>query len=248
MLRMVWEALPADVERGIEGVLRRNELLDVLSMPKGDNEEADAPMMILRWEACEKSSQNGTVHLELFSPPQGSPFLPGWEFAWTGSFTEKQIERMSRILQWAASVVPSHTGIEKTHSVCFSRCREEMMELPTLRQKLVSLPVREIIFLEAEGDLTCLHHGHQGSSQILHVDLPLWRCEERLRDYGFLRVHRRYLVNQGCIRTWQLSGPIATYSYVMGPIYRSPDDACLPSPGSSSRKGIPCRSSKITQT
>lgn len=64
------------------------------------------------------------------------------------------------------------------------------------------VPVADIAYAEAQGDYARLHTGRD--SHLVRV--PLSELEERWRDRGFVRIHRRYLVALSAVGELRLDG------------------------------------------
>jgi len=123
--------------------------------------------------------------------------LPPWEFhLQDGRFDERSHERMLQLVQWISS---SHWHKPREHKV-FSRCQEEHVGFPLFNGEERILPVREIICLQAERDWTRVRYGHDQRIDSVLVERSISKCEQDLIPYGFLRIHRSYIVNPGCIR------------------------------------------------
>lgn len=146
-------------------------------------EERSKGLLRLQWSGGKESEKN----------------FPFWEFAWDGGFSPYQIQRISRVLDWAIEQAESRKrswlGLH-----AYSRCKEVYVEMPTLKQDVLILKVCEILHVEAKGELSKLYYGHKQEAVIKMVDLCIGKCEELLEPYGFVRIHRRHLVNHGCIK------------------------------------------------
>ncbi|MFJ4191884.1 LytR/AlgR family response regulator transcription factor [Kitasatospora sp. NPDC089509] len=65
------------------------------------------------------------------------------------------------------------------------------------------IPVSEITYAEAQGDYARLHT-ERGTGHLVRI--PLSALEERWREHGFVRIHRRYLVALRAVRQLRTDG------------------------------------------
>lgn len=138
------------------------------------------------------------IRCEGFSFSQGlNP--PSWELIWTGELLVVQQERLESILTWIMNKLDASMETGPSDAI-LSRCLDLVMEFPISKDKSIILAVADIVSILAEGDLSWIHYGHGATTQKVLVDRTLGDCEKALHSYGFLRVHRSYLVNVGCIQ------------------------------------------------
>jgi two-component system, LytTR family, response regulator len=125
----------------------------------------------------------------------GQP-LPAWEFPWMNGLDACSLARFREILSWASA----QAARKDNDSLWYSRCREEFITFPIHSGKEISIPVREILYIQAERDMCRVYYGHGGEVSEKRVDLSIGRCAELLDGFGFLRIHRTFVVNLGCVQ------------------------------------------------
>lgn len=123
--------------------------------------------------------------------------MPPWKFRWQdGVLDEHESARFGHLLQW----VHRMSDEAAIQAPVYSRCREESIGFPLLSGGERKVPVREIIYLQAERDWTRLLTGHGPQKESLLLDRSIGKCARDLESFGFMRIHRGFVVNTGCIR------------------------------------------------
>lgn len=135
-----------------------------------------------------------------YNPSLGdSVSMPEWKIVYRGKEDFGENERIDTILEWIF-MVSQNMDPKYFQSASFSRCQEERIVFSRMNKKTISLPVRDIIFMCAEGDFTSVSHNHKKAGQTVLVDLNMGRVEAMMSRYCFYRIHRSYMVNLGCVR------------------------------------------------
>ncbi len=72
--------------------------------------------------------------------------------------------------------------------------QHRMLEVQMIKGRRVAVDSRDILFLEARGEITCLHLCLPGQEKLIATrNLGYW--EQRLGEAEFIRTHKKYLVN-----------------------------------------------------
>ncbi len=141
----------------------------------------------------------------------GREVLPNWKILWTKGDNAKEARRIVEILEWIC-LTTRIEAIQASAPKYFSRCQEERVIFRELNGQTISLPVRDIVYLGAEGEFTQVFHGHKRELVSNLIDLSLKNAERLMADFCFYRIHRSYMVNLGCIRKIHASSSL---SYVV---------------------------------
>ena len=87
--------------------------------------------------------------------------------------------------------------------------------------KETEIQINEIKFIESNGTISKFHFNdlEKGYSNIAHT---IGECEDLLKTYGFVRVHRTFLVNCSYVErmTWQREGSLKMYCGKLLPMSR----------------------------
>jgi len=70
------------------------------------------------------------------------------------------------------------------------------------KQKVVYIPIKEILYLEADNNYTTIHYLSAGERHTHMCSLNLSTYETKLAPEGFLRIHAKYLVSPAQIRVF----------------------------------------------
>jgi hypothetical protein len=143
----------------------------------------------------------GVLRVQWSHPSFEANMLPAWEFPWEKGLNDYQARRFVECMEW----VRIRTGdpwVPYGRISIHSRCAKVEVNLPTLNNQSASFAVCDIVYLKADGGMTYVFSGHQGHQINRMVDMSIGRCEARLHAFGFLRIHRCYIVNLGCIRAF----------------------------------------------
>jgi hypothetical protein len=135
-----------------------------------------------------------------YSPfPNSHYSLPMWRIAWTEKEDNKEVKRIDEIMAWIFEFhwQGAMNGVRPRY---YSRCQEKQVVFTELNGQTISIPVRDIIYLSAEGDFTRVFHGHKKELKTNLVDLSMRGAERLMNPFCFYRIHRSYMVNLGCIR------------------------------------------------
>lgn len=94
---------------------------------------------------------------------------------------EQAIERAQQSYYWKKHTLPPDF-------------QHRMLEVQMIKGRRVAVDSRDILFLEARGEITCLHLGLPGQEKLIATrNLGYW--EQRLGEAEFIRTHKKYLVN-----------------------------------------------------
>lgn len=69
--------------------------------------------------------------------------------------------------------------------------------------KEVQIPIYKISYIEANGVLSKVHLFDQKDNH-LSIAMSIGECEQILKSYAFIRVHRSYLVNYSFIKNFKI--------------------------------------------
>lgn len=83
----------------------------------------------------------------------------------------------------------------------FRRLSDEYLSINE-KQKVIYIPIREILFLEADNNYTIIHYISEGKRITHTCSSSLSNYETRLAPNGFLRIHSKYLVSLSQIRVF----------------------------------------------
>lgn len=79
------------------------------------------------------------------------------------------------------------------------RFRERMLEVQMTKGRRIAIDTRDILFLEAQGELTYIFLDRAGQEKIVATrNLGYW--EHQLEAAKFLRIHKKFLVNIGQVQ------------------------------------------------
>lgn len=150
---------------------------------------------------CELSGDDGYIIGIKYSQSTGiEDSFPMWKIVWSNNTVTHESKRFSEILEW---IFDRHvlTELKGNRPRYFSRCQEKKIDFTELNGQSISIPVRDIIYLSAEGDFTRVFHGHKEGLKSNLVDLSMRSAESLMKPFSFYRIHRSYMVNMGCIRS-----------------------------------------------
>ena len=108
----------------------------------------------------------------------------------------------------------SKAELDKKLSIYFSdaltvcRTRQRKVEI-FCEGESMPVPVHALIYVESQGHEQCLHMIGWPKEK-LYTRLTMAQLEELLFPQGFLRVHKRYLVNMAYLQTLQSTGAFLT--------------------------------------
>lgn len=171
------------------GFIRGEDGGYALAMPKGD--------LRIRFVHMKGQVGTGLCIVEWKAHGTETTAFPPWEFHvkdW--AMDDPSSERMACLIVWIRKI----NGLSEGNVRVYSRCREERMAFPLIQGGEFALPIREIISLQAERDWTRLTFGHGSVSNSILVDRSIGKCADDLEPFGFMRVHRGYVINLGCVR------------------------------------------------
>jgi two-component system LytT family response regulator len=102
-------------------------------------------------------------------------------------------ERLAEALQWARARVLSGTPMPVTALIRDARKPEARLERIVIRDRgaVHVVPVQKIDYIEAQDDYVGIHT----NGRMLLKEQTLAWCEHELEARGFVRIHRRYLLN-----------------------------------------------------
>ncbi len=125
--------------------------------------------------------------------------IPAWKIVYRRIEDLDKEGRFDEILEW---IIATHQNFstKNNHQEVFSRCREERVLFSEVNKKTIALPIRNIVYLSAEGDFTNVYNNHRKEHKAILVDMNIGRAEAVLSPFFFDRIHRSYMVNLGCIR------------------------------------------------
>lgn len=91
------------------------------------------------------------------------------------------LERVEQCYYWRKQLPPPHF-------------QDHKLDLQLIKGRRVSVRFGDILFLEARGELTCVHLNLPGQEKLIAIrNLGFW--EQQLTGQSFLRIHKKYLVN-----------------------------------------------------
>lgn len=91
------------------------------------------------------------------------------------------LERVEQSFYWKKQIPPPQSY-------------QRMLELQMTKGRRLTVHSRDILFLEAQGEITCVHLGIPGHEKLIATrHLGYW--EQQLDDAEFVRTHKKYLVN-----------------------------------------------------
>jgi hypothetical protein len=149
---------------------------------------------------CEDSGDDGYILGIKYSQSTGSEeSFPMWKIVWSDKKVTQESKRIHDIIYW---IFDRHVlkELKVNRPKYFSRCQEIKVDFTELNGQSISIPVRDIIYLSAEGDFTMVFHGHKKELKSNLVDLSMRGAEILMKPFCFHRIHRSYMVNLGCIR------------------------------------------------
>ena len=110
------------------------------------------------------------------------------------------------------SIKSQTTSEELIKNIIQSRRPDFKLSCSVGNNKETAIQINEIKFIESNGTISKFHFNdtEKVSSNIAHT---IGECEDLLKTYGFVRVHRTFLVNCSYIEsmTWQREGTLHMY-------------------------------------
>lgn len=119
----------------------------------------------------------------------------------------------------------SKAELDKKLSVYFSdaltvcRTRQRKVEI-FCEGESMPVPVQALVYVESQGHEQCLHLVGWPRDK-LYTRLTMAQLEELLFSQGFLRIHKRYLVNMIYLQTLQSTGAVLTTGHSLPASARS---------------------------
>lgn len=197
MIRFKCKDFPLNIQRYLVAIFPQ-----IISSKFQDNISIDRVNSILSFVefSCEVGETGGYNVGIKYSPSFSSEeSFPMWKTVLTENNVTQEVKRIDEILSWIFEY-HSKQLIPGNQSRYYSRCRETQVNFMELNGHPISLPVRDIIYLSAEGDFTRIFHGHKKEMNSTIVDLSMRSAESIMKPFYFYRIHRSYMVNLGCIR------------------------------------------------
>ncbi len=94
---------------------------------------------------------------------------------------QRALERAEQLYYWNLGLVPPQK-------------QSPAIDLQLTKGRRLSVPVRNVLFLEAEGEITQVYSDLPGQERVTAIrNLGYW--EQALGDPRFFRIHKKYLVN-----------------------------------------------------
>ncbi|MCB0533321.1 MAG: LytTR family transcriptional regulator DNA-binding domain-containing protein [Lewinellaceae bacterium] len=94
---------------------------------------------------------------------------------------KRALERAEQLFYWNRGLIPP-------------QFQSPVINLQLTKGRRLSVPVRNVLFLEAEGEVTQVYSDLPGQERVTAIrNLGYW--EQALGDPRFVRVHKKYLVN-----------------------------------------------------
>lgn len=105
--------------------------------------------------------------------------------------------QLSNTAQQITNTKSLHLNVLKSRSPLFT------IPFSIGNNKEVHIPLYKIIYIEANGVLSKVHLHDQKDSP-LSIAMSIGQCEQVLKNYAFVRVHRTFLVNYSFVEDFQM--------------------------------------------
>ncbi len=199
LVREKCQGLPVPVHRYLHSVFQ--QIIDVEFKNSMPIDQVKTILSRIQFSNGDRYGDSHILEIKYSESDAGSNVFPDWKIVWSEE-DPNEVHRIDEIIGWIVRANRIDPILERRPKY-ISRCQERKVVFRELNGQDISLSVRDIVYMGAEGDFTRVFHGHHGMLHSNLVDLSMKSAEEMMSALCFYRIHRSYMVNLGCIRKIQ---------------------------------------------